>query len=132
MEDLTTTIILRGRSIITNTKQDLKGSEGAYLQHIIESRLDELALLCRRYHVHRLEVFGSVTTDRFNPETSDLDFLVKFEDMDPKNYADAYFGLLKSLEELFAKQIDLVSARAIRNPYFAEGVDATRQLVYAS
>ncbi len=53
------------------------------IQPIIESQLHELADLCRRFHVRRLEVFGSVTTDRFNPDTSDLDFLVEFETLGP-------------------------------------------------
>lgn len=79
-----------------------------------------------------MEVFGSVTTDRFNPDTSDLDFLVEFETLGPEEYADAYFGLLGGLEGMFAKPVDLVSARAIRNPYFAGGVDATRRTLYAA
>ncbi len=99
---------------------------------VIETRRSELAELCRRFHVRRLEVFGSATTGRFDPATSDLDFLVEFEPMGPERYADAYFGLLEGLEGLFARRIDLVSARAIRNPYFAAGVNATRQTIYAA
>lgn len=99
---------------------------------IIEARRSALADLCRRFHVRRLEVFGSATTDRFNLATSDLDFLVEFEPMAPESYADAYFGLLEGLEGLFARPIDLVSPRAIRNPYLAAGVDATRQTIYAA
>lgn len=102
------------------------------MQPIIETRRAEVAGLCRRFHVRRLEVFGSATTERFNPVTSDLDFLVEFEPMAPESYADDYFGLLEALEGLFGKPIDLVSVRAIRNPYFAAGVDATRQTIYAA
>ena len=43
---------------------------------IIEIKREELARLCVRYHVCRLELFGSAAGDRFDPARSDLDFLV--------------------------------------------------------
>ena len=43
---------------------------------------DELEELCRRYHVRRLELFGSAVSGKFNPDTSDPDFLVSFEDLE--------------------------------------------------
>lgn len=82
--------------------------------------------------MRRLDVFGSATTDRFNSGTSDLDFLVEFEPMAPEIYADAYFGLLEGLTALFENPVDLVSAKAIRNPYFAASVDASRQVLYVA
>ncbi len=99
---------------------------------IIESHNAELADLCRRFHVRRLDLFGSATTDRFDPATSDLDFLVEYEPMVPELLVDSYFGLLEALEALFQRSVDLVSARTIRNPYFAESVEATRQPVYVA
>ena len=39
---------------------------------------DELAALCRRYHVRRLALFGSVLRDDFGPQ-SNVDVLVEFE-----------------------------------------------------
>ena len=99
---------------------------------VVESKRAELTELCRRFHVRRLDIFGSAATGRFNPATSDLDFLVEFEPVSPEALPDNYFGLLKELEDLFHRHIDLVSARAIRNPYFAAGVDATRQSVYVT
>ena len=44
---------------------------------------DELEKLCRRYQVWRLELFGSAASGEFDPNTSDLDFLVMFEELDP-------------------------------------------------
>jgi predicted nucleotidyltransferase len=99
---------------------------------IIEKHSAELADLCRRFHVQRLDLFGSATTGRFDPATSDLDFLVEYEPMAPELLVDSYFGLLEALEVLFQRSVDLVSARAIRNPYFAESVEATRQPVYVA
>lgn len=99
---------------------------------LIESKRDDLIRLCHKHHVRRLELFGSATTDEFNPQTSDLDFLVAFDTKSPKQHADAYFGLLFDLEDLFSKQIDLVEEHVIRNPYFLRGVNQTRKLLYAA
>jgi uncharacterized protein len=91
-----------------------------------------LAGLCRRYGVRRLEVFGSAATgDNFSGR-SDLDFLVEFASPPPGGYADAYFGLLESLEALFGKPVDLVVDSAIRNPFFRQSVERTRTLLYAA
>ncbi|HMM44138.1 MAG TPA: nucleotidyltransferase domain-containing protein [Candidatus Macondimonas sp.] len=91
----------------------------------------ELEPLCRRYHVRRLELFGSAATDHYRPGESDLDFLVEFEPLPPGTYADTYFGLLESLEQLFGAPVDLVVASAIKNPYFRQSVEQNKTLVYA-
>ena len=54
---------------------------------------EELRDLCRRFHVRRLEVFGSAARGDFDPARSDLDFLVEFQPLPPGAYADAVFGL---------------------------------------
>ena len=80
----------------------------------------------------RIELFGSATRADFNPEHSDLDFLVTFAPLAQDEYADAYFGLLEDLEALFGRHIDLVVEPAIQNPYFRQAVDATKVLLYAA
>ncbi len=100
--------------------------------HEIVERRAELGALCRRHQVRRLEVFGSAATGEFRREDSDLDFLVEFEMTANEGYADRYFGLLESLEELFGRSVDLVVASAIQNPYFRESVERTRALLYAA
>lgn len=92
----------------------------------------ELEGLCRRYRVRRLELFGSAAVGRARPGISDLDFLVEFEPLPVGAYADAYFGLLESLEQLFSRPVDLVVAAAIRNPYFRQSVEKTKALLYAA
>jgi uncharacterized protein len=87
--------------------------------------------LCRRFHVQRLELFGSAATDRLS-ENSDLDFLVEFAPLAPGAYADAYFGLHEALEELSGRQVDLVIDRGIKNPYFRQSVEQTKVLLYAA
>ena len=102
------------------------------MNQLIESNREELLSLCRRFHVKRLDLFGSAASDKFNPETSDLDFLVSLQEMDFGEYADAYFGLLEGLQELFHRHIDLVMESAIKNPYFRQEVEKTRMLLYAA
>ena len=86
----------------------------------IRDRRAELGAVCRRHRVRRLELFGSAATDR--PAIDDLDFLVEFEALDPDTYADAYFGLLEDLEQLFGRSVDLVMTSAVTNPYFLEDI----------
>ena len=63
---------------------------------------------------------------------SDIDFLVDFHPADSMSPADQYFGLLDALEELFGRRVDLLTRRSLRNPYFIDSVEKTRQLLYAA
>jgi len=99
---------------------------------LISKRRQEIADLCRLYRVSRLELFGSAVGDSFDSDRSDVDFLVEFEPLAEGEHADAYFGLLESLESLFARPVDLVMTRAIRNRYFLQVIERTRTLIYAA
>jgi predicted nucleotidyltransferase len=100
---------------------------------LIEKTLKELRELCVRYHVQRLELIGSaVTNNKFDAQKSDIDFLVEFQPLKEGEYADTYFGLLEALESLFDRHIDLVMARAIKNPYFLESINRNRKVLYAA
>jgi hypothetical protein len=92
----------------------------------------ELSKLCREFHVLRLELFGSALRGAFDSERSDLDFLVEFEPLEPAECATAFFGFKDALERLFARQVDLVVASAIRNPYFRRSVEQSKALLYAA
>jgi len=98
---------------------------------VVQSRR-EIEALCRRYGVRRLELFGSAAAGRDQPGESDLDFLVEFGPLPSGAYADAYFDLLESLEELFSRKVDLVVGSAIRNPYFLRAIERTKMLLYAA
>jgi predicted nucleotidyltransferase len=99
---------------------------------LIEAKRPELIDLCLRYGVQKLELFGSAVGDRFDPETSDLDFLVDFNSAPPAESARCYFGLLFALQDLFGRNVDLVETAAIRNPYFLQSVARDRVLLYAA
>ena len=98
---------------------------------LIANRSAELAELCRTHHVRTLEVFGSAANGKFDPATSDLDFLVDFEPQLPGKHASSYFDLWFGLEGLFARKVDLVETSAIANPYFLRTVNKSRRVIYA-
>ena len=99
---------------------------------LIDQQREDIERLCAKYHVLRFEVFGSAADGTFNPESSDLDFLVEFERTPIINAADQYFGLLFDLEGLFHRRIDLVESGAMRNPYFIRRVNESRRPIYAA
>ena len=99
---------------------------------LIEHNRAELDELCRTYHVRRLELFGSATNGKFDPATSDLDFLVDFLPMEPSPHARAYFGLWAALREMYQRNVDLVETPAATNPYFLKAVNQQRELLYAA
>ncbi len=100
---------------------------------LIEDNYESLRRLCEQYRVQRLEVFGSALTgDGFDSEKSDMDFLVEFLPLKPGEHADCYFGLLEALQDLFSRHVDLVMPRAIKNPYFLESINKSREVIYAA
>ena len=99
---------------------------------MLEQHRAALEELCRSHRVRLLEVFGSATTGKFNPDSSDLDFLVEFQPMSPGDHGKAYFGMLFGLEDLFQRKIDLVETTAISNPYFLRSVNQQRTMIYAA
>lgn len=90
-----------------------------------------LARACQEHGVARLRLFGSATTDRFDPERSDLDFLVVFLPGRADRLAD-YLGLRDDLARLTGKSVDLVIAESMRNPYFTQAALATAEDLYAA
>jgi uncharacterized protein len=78
-----------------------------------------------------MAAFGSAVRDDFDPERSDLDFLVDLGDLPPARYADAYFALKAGLESLFGRRVDLITDSSLTNPYFREQVWAEARTLYA-
>ena len=79
----------------------------------IEQKRDALAALCRQYGVARLEVFGSAARDvGFDPDGSDADFLVTFDDVTRDDLA-AFIDFKDALERLLGRPVDLVERKAI-------------------
>lgn len=104
------------------------------MNKIIESNRKKIETLCQKFHVQALEVFGSVARSDadFDLMNSDLDFLVEFDEVGIKNYADNFFGLLDALQKLFNRPVDLVVASSVSNPYFLESIERDRAHLYAA
>lgn len=98
---------------------------------IIETNIHKIIDLCRRFHVRRLWVFGSILTPRFSDQ-SDIDLCVDFDrnKIELYDYANNFFGFLYALEELLGRKIDITEDSAVRNPYFREELNETRKLIY--
>lgn len=97
---------------------------------IIEHNRDAIVALCRKHRVKTLWVFGSATTDSWNPDTSDVDFLVDLGDDEP-GIAMRYLDLADDLEALLGRGIDLVSIGGLRHkPRFREELERTRVVLY--
>jgi predicted nucleotidyltransferase len=101
------------------------------MTRLIELHRDEVATLCRQSGARRLDVFGSAARGDFDPATSDLDFLVEFEDVPPARYAQAYFSLKEGLERVFGRPVDLVTDSSLANPYFRDRIASESRNVYA-
>src|SRR5438034_3869181 len=93
---------------------------------IIEQNLPAIHELCRRFGVRRLELFGSAATGRFDPERSDLDFVVEFDESRTFGLKGSYFRFHGALEELFQRKVDLVTAGTIENPYLRRQIESER------
>jgi len=99
---------------------------------LIDEYRAQLAELCRRYHVQRLELFGSAASGAFMPESSDFDFIVQFQDPGSPDYATRYLRFAESLEALFHRPVDLLIDQPFSNPYFREAIEEVRRTVYES
>jgi predicted nucleotidyltransferase len=100
---------------------------------VIAEHLEAIRALCREFGVARLEVFGSVCTPDFDPERSDVDFLVEYPaDYDFGPWASRLLALQEGLETLLERKVDLIIGRAVRKKYFLQSVNQTRQLLYAA
>ena len=96
---------------------------------VLDKYIDEISTLCVKHKVKQLYVFGSALNNNL-AETSDVDLIVNFNEIDLNDYADNYYHLKSSLEELLKYPVDLLEQQAIKNPYFLKQVKSQQQLMY--
>lgn len=93
-----------------------------YLPQVIE--------LLRKHEIKSAYFFGSVLTDSFN-ENSDVDFLVNLKDnLDPVVAGEHLWDLTFELEDLLCRNVDLLTERALKNPYFIMEINETKFPIY--
>ncbi len=88
---------------------------------------DKIADLCRRNHIHRLALFGSVLRDDFGPD-SDIDILVEFEKGSEPGFS--FFDMQDELSELIGRKVELHTPNFLSR-YFRDEVLKTAQVQYA-
>lgn len=97
--------------------------------NILDQHIEQIKKLCELNKVNSLFAFGSITTDKFKPD-SDIDLVVEIDDTDPISYSDKYFNLKFQLEEVLKRQIDLLEQKAIRNKFIKSEIDRTKVQIY--
>jgi uncharacterized protein len=102
------------------------------MQYFISAKQEEIAALCRTHHVRRLAIFGSAIREDFDPARSDVDVLVDFEEMPIEIYGENKHALRRALELAFDRNVDLLTWKYIRNPYFLREVESSHELLYAA
>lgn len=96
--------------------------------HGLRLPLDRIEELCRRHHIRRLSLFGSILTESFGPE-SDVDMLVEFEPGETPGLD--YFGIEADLSELIGRPVDLNTAGFLSR-YFRDEVIREARTIYAA
>ena len=97
----------------------------------LAQRQPDVAALCRRFGVSRLEVFGSAAVGEFDPASSDYDFIARFAAQPGVSMARRFLIFGEALELLLGRKVDLMTDRPIDNPYLRAAIDATRLTIYA-
>lgn len=99
---------------------------------LVQQHRAEIAALCRRLGVKELDVFGSALREDFDPQTSDVDFLVELPAQDAETYFDTWFDLKEQLEKITGRKVDLITPEMLTNPYLKKRVLESRECIYAS
>jgi uncharacterized protein len=96
----------------------------------VEIPQEPLERLAERWKISELAVFGSAARPDFGPG-SDLDLLVTFRP-DAEWSLWEFIDLKEDLEQLFARRVDLIEKRALRNPYRRAQILGSARVVYAA
>ena len=89
---------------------------------------DKIADFCRRRHIRRLSLFGSVLTDDFGPD-SDVDVLIEFEPGHTPGYE--FFAMEAELAGIIGRKVDLNTPQFLSR-YFRDRVLAEAKVQYAA
>lgn len=89
-----------------------------------------IASFCSRWKIAEFSLFGSVLRDDFGPE-SDVDTLVTFFPDAPWSLWDL-MDMKDELKAMFGRNVDLVEAKALRNPFRRENILGSKQTIYAA
>jgi predicted nucleotidyltransferase len=100
------------------------------LKSMLDSRVSEFLLLCKKHEVKSLYAFGSSITDFFDEENSDIDLIVSFDIDDPIHRGEMMMSLWDELEVFFGKKVDLLTEASIQNPILRAELEKSKLQVY--
>ncbi|MBI3911100.1 MAG: nucleotidyltransferase family protein [Armatimonadetes bacterium] len=89
---------------------------------------EQIAAFCRRHHIRKLALFGSVLREDFRPD-SDVDVLVEFEPGHTPGLA--FFSMERELERLLGRTVDLNTPQCLP-PRFRDRVVSEAEIQYAN
>lgn len=98
------------------------------IYHGIEIPRERIADFCRRHHIRRLALFGSILRDDFRPD-SDIDVLVEFAPGCTPGLD--FFGMQGELSEILAHKVDL-NTPGFLSKYFRDQVLAEAEVQYVA
>jgi predicted nucleotidyltransferase len=90
---------------------------------------DAVAAFCRRHHIRKLSLFGSVLRDDFRPD-SDVDVLVEFEPQHPVGLI-RLAGMERELSTILGRKVDLRTPAELSR-YFRQDVLDSAEVHYAT
>jgi predicted nucleotidyltransferase len=102
------------------------------MQPFISAHREEIAELCRKYHVRRLSVFGSAVRDDFDASRSDVDIIVEFAEFPLAEYLDNKWALHDELAAKLKHRVDLLTWQSLSNPVIRKEVESTHVTLYAA
>jgi len=119
-------------AIADSTDAGLEEAASRRVPPMIAKLRASIALLCERHGVRELALFGSILRDDFDPETSDVDAAVAFGPARGESMARQYFDFKQSLEELFARPVDLIEIEAMPDSRLKRIIERTKVPIYAA
>jgi uncharacterized protein len=87
---------------------------------------EKIAEFCRRHHISRLSLFGSVLREDFGP-ASDVDVLVEFEPGHTPGLA--FFSMEEELSQIIGRNVDLDTSGFL-SPYFRDIIERESEVQY--
>ena len=86
---------------------------------------DRIAQFCRRNHIRRMSLFGSVIRDDFTPE-SDVDILVEFQP--GRTPGLEFFNMERTLSEIMGRKVDLNTEGWLSSYFRQEVLDEAEEI----
>jgi predicted nucleotidyltransferase len=90
----------------------------------------DIVILCERYGINELSIFGSSIRDDFTQD-SDVDILVSFD----KTLEITLFDIMdleKAFSQLLKRDVDIVEKESLKNPIRKKRILSTREIIYAA